>query len=237
MAGLGEHDNTQHFLAFLDEWNDSLPSVPIDHVIADCEKTAFISVDLICGFCEEGPLASPRVAAIVEPAVDLMQLLWDHKVRHFVLNQDNHPPDAVEFSEFGPHCVAGTREAETVEAIKQLPFFDWMTVILKNSIHSSMNTEFNQWLEKNSQVDTFVVAGDCTDLCVYQLAMDLKLQANARQQQRRVILPVNCIDTYDLPVDVAKRLGILPHPGELMHQIFIYHMALNGVEVVKEILP
>jgi nicotinamidase-related amidase len=237
MITLYENEPTQQFLAFLDDWFASLPPLSLQKEGWDTQKTALISVDLIKGFCEEGLLSSPRVAAIVEPAVALMQLLWEQGVRHFVLTQDNHPPEAEEFSEFGPHCVSGTREAETVDEIKQLSFFDSMTVILKNSIHSGMNTELHQWLETHPQIDTFVVVGDCTDLCVYQLAMDLKLQANARQQKRRVILPANCVDTYDMPVETAKNLGIMPHPGDLMHLLFLYHMALNGIDVVKEIGP
>jgi nicotinamidase-related amidase len=237
MIVLYKNELTDHFLAFLDEWFASLSTLSLQKEGWDAQKTALISTDLIRGFCEEGLLSSPRVAAIVEPAVALMQLLWEHGVRYFVLTQDNHPPDAEEFSEFGPHCVSGTREAETVAAIKQLPFFDSMTVILKNSIHSGTNSELPQWLEQHSLIDTFVVVGDCTDLCVYQLAMDLKLQANARQQKRRVILPANCVDTYDMPVETAKNLGIMPHPGDLMHLLFLYHMALNGIDVVKEIGP
>jgi nicotinamidase-related amidase len=237
MRKLNYHIHTQQFLAFLDKWFASLPTLSLQKESWEVDKTALLSVDLICGFCEEGLLSSPRVAAIVRPSVTLMQLLWDQGVRHFVLTQDNHPPDAEEFSEFGPHCVSGTREAETVDEIKQLPFFESMTMILKNSIHSGMNTALHQWLEQHSKIDTFVVVGDCTDLCVYQLSMDLKLQANARQQQRRVILPANCVDTYDMPVETAKNLGIMPHPGDLLHILFLYHMALNGIEVVKEIQP
>ncbi|NTV36699.1 MAG: cysteine hydrolase, partial [Anaerolineaceae bacterium] len=31
--------------------------------------------------------------------------------------------------------------------------------------------------------------------------------------------------------------GGFPHPGDLLHATFLYHMALNGIEVVKEVLP
>jgi hypothetical protein len=43
------------------------------------------------------------------------------------------------------------------------------------------------------------------------------------------------VQTYDLPVDAAKSLGIPPHPGDLLHAVFLYHLALNGVEVVQHI--
>jgi hypothetical protein len=81
-----------------------------------------------------------------------------------------------------------------------------------------------------------MVVGDCTDLCTYQLAMFLRLDANARQKARRVIVPADCVQTYDLPVEIASGLGALPHPGNLLHAVFLYHMQLNGVEVVSEII-
>ena len=132
--------------------------------------------------------------------------------------------------------MRGTWEAETVEAFKKLPFFEQMTVIGKNSINPGLNTGLPGWLEAHPEVDTFIVVGDCTDLCTYQLAMFLRLDANARQVSRRVIVPANCVQTYDLPVEVASGLGALPHPGDLLHAIFLYHMQLNGVEVVAEIV-
>ena len=132
--------------------------------------------------------------------------------------------------------MRGTREAETVDAIRALPFFDQIVLVEKNSIASGLNTGLNEWLEKHPDVNTFVVVGDCTDLCIYQLAMHLRLDANARQYQRRVIIPANCVETYDRPVAVAEAQGGLPHPGDLLHEVFLYHMALNGIEVYQEIV-
>jgi nicotinamidase-related amidase len=175
------------------------------------------------------------VAGIVEPITRLFELAWQQGVRSFVLPQDTHEAEAMEFAQWPAHCVRGTREAETVEAFTRLPFFSEMTVLEKNSIHSGINTGLNAWVEDHPQIDTFIVVGDCTDLCVYQLAMHLRLDANARQLQRRVILPVDCVQTYHLPVETAQSLGIMPHPGDLLHAVFLYHMALNGVEVVRSI--
>jgi hypothetical protein len=65
--------------------------------------------------------------------------------------------------------------------------------------------------------------------------MHLKLRGNARNEKIRVVLPVDCVDTYDLPVSVAQEIGAVPHEGELLHYIFLYHMRLNGIEVVARI--
>ncbi len=98
-----------------------------------------------------------------------------------------------------------------------------------------MNTGLNDWLQAKPEVDTFIVVGDCTDLCTYQLAMHLRLDANARQRHRRIIVPANAVDTYDRTVATAQQQGGLPHDGDLLHAVFLYHMALNGIEVVARI--
>ena len=55
------------------------------------------------------------------------------------------------------------------------------------------------------------------------------------RKQRRVIVPADCVDTYDMPVETAAEIGAMPHDAELLHAIFLYHMALNGIVIVKTI--
>ena len=106
----------------------------------------------------------------------------------------------------------------------------------KNSISSTIGTGLLDWLDEHSEVNTFITVGDCTDLCTYQLAMSLRLRANALNLDQRFILPVDCVDTYDLPVDVAQEIGAVPHDGDLLHYTFLYSMMLNGVEGVKSLI-
>ncbi len=224
------------FVEWAVAWHNQLDRMPLDELITDPSHAAIISVDVIQGFCSQGPLASDRVGAIVAPIVRLFWAAHARGVRHFVLTQDHHPADAVEFGSYGPHCMSGTAEAEPVPEFLELPFFDQFVTIHKNSISSSVGTELDAWLDQHAVVDTFVVVGDCTDLCTYQLAMHLRLRANARQQKDvRVVLPADCVDTYDLPVSVAEQIGAVPHDGDLLHLIFLYSMMLNGVQVVARI--
>jgi len=226
------------FLNWIANWQRGLTPVDLGALAAAPERVAVISVDLINGFCYEGPLSGPRVAGIVEPIRALFQAAHAAGVRRFVLTQDTHDENAPEFAEWGAHCVRGTPESETVDALKNLPWFaEIIRVFEKNSISSAHETDFDAWLDapEQRQVDTFVVVGDCTDLCTYQLAMHLKLRANAAGRAGRVIVPEDCVHTYDMPVPLARQLGILPHDGDFHHRFFLYHMALNGVEVVRRL--
>jgi nicotinamidase-related amidase len=229
-------ENSRPFLEYIVAWEAGLKPLPLVEVIDDrADKIAVISVDVINGFCYEGPLASPRVATIVDPIVALFKKTYQAGVRHFILTQDTHPADAVEFESYPPHCIRGTHESEAVDKFKELPFFEQFWVIPKNSINSVIGTDLNAWLDVHPEVNTFITVGDCTDLCTYQLAMHLKLRANARNEKARVILPVDCVDTYDLPVKLAQEIGAVPHAGNLLHYIFLYHMRLNGIEVVSKV--
>jgi nicotinamidase-related amidase len=224
------------FLEWLTRREGNLPEVDVSEVISDPAAVALISVDLTNGFCCDGPLASPRVAAIVPAAVRLFQRVYDLGVRHFLLLQDTHDPDAVEFSAYPPHAVAGTAESETVDELKDLPFSHLFVVMPKNSVSCDIGTDLGPWLEAHSAVTTFIVVGDCTDICVYLAAMYLRLRANVLgSRDARVIVPADCVQTYDMSIATAEELGALPHDGDLLHRVFLYHMALNGIEVVAHL--
>ena len=126
-------------------------------------------------------------------------------------------------------------ESEAVDELKALPFYTDITIFPKNSINSHLSTGLGAWLRERSQVDRFVVVGDCTDLCTYQAAMQLRLEANAANLARRVIVPADAVDTFDTSVTLARQLGIKAHDADLHHVLFLHHMASNGVEVVKEL--
>jgi nicotinamidase-related amidase len=228
------------FLAWLVDWYNSRPVLPLDELLdgaaPPAARIAVLAVDVTVGFCRDGALASPRVGRIVKPIARLFQRAHQTGVRHFLLPQDTHIEDAAEFGSFPPHCVSGTAEPATVAELRDLPFSDLYQVMEKNSIRSDIDTELDAWLTDHPEVTTFIVVGDVTDICVYQLALHLRARANARNlRDTRVIVPLDGVDTFDIPVEVAQQIGAMPHPGDLIHLIFLYSMAQNGVEIVAEV--
>ena len=223
------------FLEWLDTWSRGLPAASLRGDVlgrGDPSRAAVLVVDLLVGFCSEGPLASPRVGSLVEPVSRFLQLAHEAGVRHFLCANDSHPPDALEFRAFPPHCVQGTREAELAPELAALPFSGLFTLFPKNSLNVGLTPGFGEWLEDHPEVDTWVCLGDCTDLCVYHEAMHLCLRANQVSRDVEVWVPADLVDTYDLPVAVAQELDVLPHDGDLLHRMALYQMALNGIRVV-----
>jgi nicotinamidase-related amidase len=229
--------NAQPFLGYLEEWYTQLtPLALADLVGVQPERVAVISIDVINGFCVNGPLASARVGRIAQPVAGLFARAYGLGVRSFVLTQDTHDPNTPEFGAYPPHCLKGTAESEAVDELKELPFYDAITIVPKNSISSAIGTTLGAWIAAHPQIDTFVVVGDCTDLCTYQAAMQLRLEANAGNFARRVVVAADAVDTFDTPVAVARELGIKAHDGDLHHVLFLHHMASNGVEVVAALV-
>jgi len=223
------------FLDYLETWLDSRPSAAFDDLFPEPEKTAIISIDVINGFLYEGPLSSPRVAPIGAQIANLMQSAWDRGLRDILLVQDAHTEDSLEFEAFGEHVIKGTHQAETVDEIKNLPFYKELTTIYKDSVHPALNNGFDEWVDQRKHINTFIAVGDVTDICAYQLATYLKLRANAYHRKQRVIVPTNCVQTWHLSVEDAKNTPAMPHHGDMLHATYLYHMALNGIDVVKEI--
>lgn len=226
------------FLQALLDWQSRLPALSWQSLQFEAEQghVALFCVDMINGFCHQGALASPRVQSIIPAVVNTFEQAYAIGVRSFVLPQDCHSEGAPEFAAFPPHCQCGSREAETIPELLALPFAHLYTIFPKNSLSAFYNTGLTAWLSDHPELNTIIVVGDCTDLCVHQLALPLKLQANALNRPLRVIVPENAVQTYDMPVETAQAAGILPHDGDVMHLVFLYHMQLNGVEVVKEIV-
>lgn len=220
---------------FITRWLDTLSATNIDEVAPDPENTAVFSADMINGFLREGSLSSPRVNTLTEPVVSTVQTAWDHGVREFVFMQDTHTEDNPEFQAYPPHAIAGTSESDMIPELANLPFADSFTIVQKNSLSPAVETEFDAWWDEHMHLRTAIVVGNCTDLCTYQLAMHLRMRANALGiMDFVVVVPANATQTFDIP-DEAEQPAGNAHPGDFFHNVFLYHMASNGIRIVTSI--
>ena len=217
---------------FVTDWLGTLQATTLSELVPDPARAAFFASDVINGFFRFGPLSSDRVNTLTQPIVELFRSGWDHGVREFVLLQDTHTPANPEFRVYPPHAVAGTDESQMIPELAALPFAEHLTVIEKNSLSPAIETGFDAWWDEHRDLNRAIIVGDCTDLCVYQLAMHMRMRANALGlDDFEVIVPINAVDTFDIPLGPGVDVGSA-HPGDFFHDVFLYHMASNGIRVV-----
>jgi len=96
--------SSRPFLAWLVDWYNSRPTLALDRLLNangnSPDSIALLAVDVTVGFCSDGPLASERVGRITAPIARLFQRAHKQGVRNFLLPQDTHTEDAVEFNSF-----------------------------------------------------------------------------------------------------------------------------------------
>ncbi|MGI5842857.1 MAG: isochorismatase family cysteine hydrolase [Candidatus Xenobium sp.] len=227
------------FLEYLEELPSTWPECSWSSLLEESggpQGVAVLGVDLVEGFCRQGALSSPRVGEIVPTVVRILSQAYQAGVRHFLFPCDQHSPDSLEFDAYPPHCLAGTTEAELVEEIRALPFAAGFQVVPKASVSSFVATDLQERLLALPELRTLVVLGDVTDLCLYQLALTARFLANARDLPWQVVVPANAVATYDLDVPTARSLGVMPHDGDLLQALFLYHLQLNGVRIVRDLV-
>ena len=204
--------------AVIDEIN-SLPAMSISEV--DPKKSLLVIVDIVNGFVREGAMASPLVEDIIPPTVSLMEKCKSKNIPS-VAFADCHAADCAEFSSFPPHCIKDTSESEIVDEIRQAGGY---TLIEKNSTNGFHEKSFTDYLADKSDIDTFIVTGDCTDICVLQFCLTLKTRYTAQNKNIDIIIPINCVETYDAPW----------HDADFMNIAAYKLMKDSGIRFVSEI--
>lgn len=192
----------------------------------DKAKTVVVVVDMIEGFVNIGNFASSRVKDMAPNIVTLLEKFKDSRKVFF---RDVHTADSKEFNAYVSHCVD---DAET-EIIKDLEEFAYgsanynkSTVISKNSTNGFLADGFRCWLNDNLDIENFIVVGCVTDICVSDFAKTLQCFIYENNLDKKVIVPVDCVETYDLG----------HHNGEMMNIFTLYSMKLAGINIVDKII-
>lgn len=199
---------------------DNTRAVNISDIVINKEKTAFVVVDMVKGFYNLGVFASERTKKVINPIIKLNESLNGCKKIFFV---DSHTKESIEFKSYPEHCLRGTEEEEYIDNIKG----DSNTVFIKkNSINGFHAPDFKKWIEENKDIDTFIVTGVCTDICVETFVMTLKTYFNEMNEDKRIVVPINAVETSSFG----------NHDAELMNLMTFFKLKSNGIDVVKEII-
>ncbi len=115
---------------------------------------------------------------------------------------DSHDEMDEEFDVWGKHAVEGTEGAEIIDELDRR---EYDIVVTKKRFSAFYNTDLERIL-KGLNVDTLVITGVVTDICILHTAAD------ATMRGFKVIVPENCVAT----VDEEKQKWALRHIKEVL---------------------
>lgn len=170
-----------------------LGPLPFDNY--ESNRTVFVMVDIVNGFINEGAMAAPNIKGIIPPVCELLKRCNEKGIPSIAF-ADCHSEGCAEFKDFPIHCLKGSSESEIVDEIKKIGGY---TIIPKNSTNGFHEEAFKKFLSEHGTADTFIVTGDCTDICVMQFCLSLKTYFTGNNRECRIVIPLNCVDTYDAP--------------------------------------
>lgn len=187
--------------------------------------TGLCIVDVVNGFMKFGALSNPSAMWIVDNINRLAKIMTE--LNCFICcTNDSHSKDSPEFDSFPVHCLENSEESKLVGELEWLYGYEKFYPFLKHST----NAFHEFWLQKaisvHNGLENIIITGVCTDICIMQFAVALKTYFNATNRKCRVIVPLNCVDTYDAP----------SHNRTLMNVMAVKMMRMAGVEIASEIV-
>ena len=93
------------------------------------------------------------------------------------------------------------------------------------------------WVREND-VETLLVVGICTDICVMGFVLTALFARNHRMLSncRKIIIYDGACATYNLPREAAETLGLpdgAVRPRDVTHHMGLYFMASRGARIVQ----
>ena len=184
------------------------------------DKTAIVYVDMVKGFVNEGPLSSPRAETILK---NIKELDIETKDFYKVFFTDSHTKNSVEFQTYPEHCLAESSESELVD---DYDIENKKSIIIKkNSVNGFFAPKFDGWLKTNKDIKNFIIVGLVTDICIMNFALSLKAYFNQWDIESNIIVPTNCVETFDLDITF--------HEASLMNLFALYNMHMNGIKLME----
>lgn len=181
-------------------------------------------VDMVRGFHDLGNLANPRTARIIPNIRELLERKTAEGGGWRILFlADNHELNDKEFDMFPPHCIEGTQETEVVDELQEFCGTGNNPIVYPKTRFSGFYKTYLDAFLEIAKPEKVIVVGVCTDICVLHTVADL------RNRDYEVIVPNDCVETFDLPNHGAEEEGRLA----LKHMKYI--LGATIVESQKEI--
>jgi nicotinamidase-related amidase len=237
-------------LDFLAGLRDELPVVTAPVSLVECHA-GLVIIDEQNGFATvgAGPLApaepNAQIATMIEET-DRLSRIFINRDMPIAVFLDYHHPDRPE-PPYPPHCIAGSGEEDLVPKLQWLANAPQATELRADCINdfvgsidiASGRNQIVEWVSDH-KLDTIIVVGICTDICVAEFVTTMLSARNHRMMPRLkdvVVYEPGCA-TYDLPKERVAALGLpktAAHPQNLAHHLGLYLMASRGARLASQI--
>jgi len=224
--------------------------VALGSVALSSGRFGLVVVDEVNGFATVG--AGPLAPAAANAQVTQMVAETDRLARAFLRRGapvlaflDSHDADRPE-PPYPPHCVIGTGQEELVPALAWLDGAAGVTLMRKDCINGFVGgigadgrNKVVDWVNA-ARLDTVVVVGICTDICVMDFVLTFLSARNhgLMPPLRDIVVYEPGCATYDLPAAAVAQLGLPPtaaHPQGPAHHLGLYFMASRGAVLANQL--
>ena len=210
-------------------------------------RCGLVLVDVVNGFCTvgSGPLAptgpDERISGMLEEACALSHQFVGRSWPVLAI-LDCHEPGIPE-PPYPRHCERGSGQDLLVPSLAWLESSPGVTLLRKDCINAFVGAMVDggrnriiEWIF-NNKLQTIVVAGVCTDICVLDFVSTIISARNHSMIHGLVDVVVYepACATYDLPIEAARAAGLAAtaaHPQAMAHHLGIYQMASRGAVLV-----
>ena len=215
------------------------------------KNTGLLIIDEVNGFCTVGsgnlaPIKNNKQISTMIQETSNLAKTFENKSMPISLFLDNHQDERPEHP-FPPHCIKGSGEELLVSEL------DWLMEsnalkIKKDCINGfigaiekeTQKNVFIEWIKKN-QIESLIVTGICTDICVLDFVLTCMSAIN-----HQVIQPLNEVAvyskacaTYDMQKEDVNRLGLdnsMVHDQNFYHEVGLKIMQMRGAIIADKII-
>ena len=183
------------------------------------ERMAVV-IDMVNGFVKYGAMHDKSIANIIPNQIALLEKLND-ETDIIAIVKDTHEKECAEFKTYPEHCVKGSGEENLVDELSQFEN-DNSLVYEKNSTDVTNVPKFFEDIKKMPNLKEIIAVGCCTDICVLNAVISMRTYFNQENLNIDIIMPKNCVETYDAPVHSQKEYN------EIAYKL----ISQSGVKVV-----
>ncbi len=199
-----------------------------DSMILSPAQTAILVVDMMNDFCAAGgAMVLPGSERLLPPQNALLGAVRETGGTVAFI-RDCHRPQARREREFlkrTPHCIEGSWGAEIIDGLERAP---GDIEIVKRRYSGFFNTDLDLSL-KDMQVDTVIVVGVVTNICVRSTVHDAFFHGY------RVIVPEDCVAATGPREQASSLYDIGTHFGLVSTADAVIRALRDGVAVENRI--